>query len=64
MEVASRLRNLSLEQYQAAFRENAIDLGVLPDQTDQDLEKLGVVLGHAQIRADSDRVDAYPACRK
>jgi class 3 adenylate cyclase len=32
--------------YEAAFRENAIDVSVLPDLTDQDLEKLGVLLGH------------------
>jgi class 3 adenylate cyclase len=40
------LRSLGLEQYEAAFRENAIDFSVLPDVTDQDLEKLGVLLGH------------------
>ena len=40
------LRSLGLEQYEAAFRENAIDFSVLPDVTDQDLEKLGVMLGH------------------
>ena len=33
-------------QYEAAFRENAIDEEVLPDLTEQDLEKLGVLLGH------------------
>jgi class 3 adenylate cyclase len=46
MDVASWLRNLGLEQYEATFRENAIDFSVLPDVTDQDLEKLGVLLGH------------------
>jgi class 3 adenylate cyclase/predicted ATPase len=46
MNVASWLRSLGLEQYEAAFRENAIDRSVLPDLTDQDLEKLGVLLGH------------------
>ena len=46
MDVASWLRSLGLEQYEAAFRENAIDVSVLPDLTDQDLEKLGVLLGH------------------
>src|SRR6202040_3373160 len=46
MDLASWLRSLGLEQYEAVFRENAIDLGVLPDLTDQDLEKLGVLLGH------------------
>ena len=40
------LRSLGLEQYEAAFRDNAIDETVLPDLTDQDLEKLGVLLGH------------------
>src|SRR5215467_9758539 len=46
MELGGWLRSLGLEQYEAAFRENAIDLSVLPDLTDQDLEKLGVLLGH------------------
>ena len=46
MDSAVWLRSLGLEQYEAAFRENAIDLSVLPDLTDQDLEKLGVLLGH------------------
>ena len=46
MDVASWLRSLGLEQYEAVFRENAIDVSVLPEVTDQDLEKLGVLLGH------------------
>ena len=46
MDVASWLRSLGLEQYEAMFRDNAIDDSVLPDLTDQDLEKLGVLLGH------------------
>jgi class 3 adenylate cyclase len=46
MDVASWLRSLGLEQYEAVFRDNAIDDSVLPDLTDQDLEKLGVLLGH------------------
>ena len=46
MDVASWLRGLGLGQYEAAFRENAIDESVLPDLTDQDLEKIGVLLGH------------------
>jgi class 3 adenylate cyclase len=46
MDVASWLRSLGLEQYEATFRENAIDVSVLPDLTDQDLEKLGILLGH------------------
>ena len=46
MDVASWLRSLGLEQYEATFRHNAIDDSVLPDLTDQDLEKLGILLGH------------------
>jgi SAM domain (Sterile alpha motif) len=37
---------LCLERCEAAFRDNVIDETVLPDLTDQDLEKLGVLLGH------------------
>ena len=46
MDVGDWLRSLGLKQYEAIFRENAIDAEVLPDLTDQDLEKLGVLLGH------------------
>jgi class 3 adenylate cyclase len=46
MDLGDWLRSLGLEQYEATFRENAIDDSVLPDLTDQDLEKLGVLLGH------------------
>jgi SAM domain (Sterile alpha motif) len=46
MDVAVWLRSLGLGKYEGAFRENAIDVSVLPDLTDQDLEKLGVLLGH------------------
>jgi hypothetical protein len=34
-----------MSEYAQRFAENRIDLSVLPDLTDQDLEKLGVVLG-------------------
>jgi hypothetical protein len=46
MDLGGWLRSFGLEQYETAFRENAIDAEVLPDLTDQDLEKLGVLLGH------------------
>src|SRR6516164_904998 len=45
MDLGRWLRSLGLQQYEAVFRENAIDETVLPDLTDQDLEKLGVLLG-------------------
>ena len=46
MDVGSWLRSLGLGQYEAAFRDNAMDAEVLPELTDADLEKLGVLLGH------------------
>jgi SAM domain (Sterile alpha motif) len=46
MDVAGWLRDLGLERYEHAFRENAVDVEVLPALTDADLEKLGVLLGH------------------
>ena len=46
MDVGDWLRSLGLGQYETAFRDNRVDAEVLPDLTDADLEKLGVVLGH------------------
>ena len=46
MDVGSWLRSLGLGQYEAAFRDNAVDAEALPELTDGDLEKLGVLLGH------------------
>ena len=40
------LRSIGFGQYEAAFRDNAIDVDLLPDLTDDDLEKLGLPLGH------------------
>jgi len=46
MDVGEWLRSLGLGQYEAVFRDNEIDAEVLPELTDADLDKLGVVLGH------------------
>ena len=47
MDVASWLRNLGLERYEAAFRENDVSADVLHDLTAEDLEGLGVAtIGH------------------
>src|SRR5215475_2819793 len=46
MDLGGWLRSLGLGQYEAAFRENGIDLSILPELTDQDLEKIGVLLDH------------------
>ena len=46
MDISEWLRGLDLAQYGPIFRENAIDAEILPELTEADLEKLGVVLGH------------------
>ena len=44
-QIADWLAKLGMSEYAQCFAENRIDFLVLPDLTDQDLEKLGVVLG-------------------
>jgi len=44
-QIADWLEKLGMSEYVDRFAENRIDLSVLPDLTDQDLEKLGVLLG-------------------
>lgn len=46
MDVGKWLRSLGLAQFEATFRENGIDAEVLPELTEADLEKLGMLLGH------------------
>ena len=45
-DLAEWLRRYDLGQYAQTFAENNIDYSVLPDLTENDLEKLGVSLGH------------------
>jgi class 3 adenylate cyclase/tetratricopeptide (TPR) repeat protein len=45
MDVATWLRSLGLERHEAAFRDNLIDMDVVPELTENDLEKLGLALG-------------------
>jgi class 3 adenylate cyclase/predicted ATPase len=65
MDLAVWLRSLGLEQYEAAFRENAITEKVLPRLTAEDLKDLGVtIVGHRRVLLDaiadlrSDRNDS------
>jgi class 3 adenylate cyclase/tetratricopeptide (TPR) repeat protein len=44
-QIADWLEKLGVSEYAQRFAENRIDFAVLPDLTDQDLEKLGVLLG-------------------
>ena len=69
MDLGGWLRHLGLEQYEAIFRDNAINEKVLPRLTAEDLKDLGVVIvGHrrtlldaiAVLRADAD-AKAAPA---
>jgi len=54
MNVARWLRDLGLQQYQAAFRDNAIDDAVLLNLTAEDLKDLGVSLvGHRRKLLDA-----------
>jgi hypothetical protein len=54
MDVASWLRSLGLEQYEAAFRDNAISEKVLPGLTAEDLKDLGVsIVGHRRVLLDA-----------
>jgi class 3 adenylate cyclase/tetratricopeptide (TPR) repeat protein len=40
------LASLGLAEYAQSFADNAIDLSVVPDLTEQDLKDLGILLGH------------------
>ena len=54
IEITDWLRNLGLEQYAPAFRDNAIDASLLPSLTAEDLKDLGVTLvGHRRRLLDA-----------
>jgi class 3 adenylate cyclase len=46
VDIAAWLRDLKLEQYERVFLDNAIDTDTLPELSEADFEKLGVLLGH------------------
>jgi len=54
VDVAAWLKNLGLEQYETAFRDNAIDRDLLPSLTAEDLRDLGVsIVGHRRRLLDA-----------
>jgi class 3 adenylate cyclase len=61
-DLAEWLGRHGLDQYAQTFVENNIDYSVLPDLTEDDLEKLGVSLGHRKklLRA----IDAVRPARR
>jgi SAM domain (Sterile alpha motif) len=56
-QIADWFKKLGMSEYAQRFAENRVDFSVLPDVTDQDLEKLGVVLGDRRktLRAIANR---------
>jgi class 3 adenylate cyclase/predicted ATPase len=47
VDIAAWLHSLGMQQYEAAFRDNAIDAAILPELTADDLKDLGVnLVGH------------------
>jgi class 3 adenylate cyclase/predicted ATPase len=63
MDVGIWLRSIGLEQYEAVFRENEIEVDVLPELTEADLEKLGLPLGPRRriLKAIANLADAAKA---
>jgi SAM domain (Sterile alpha motif) len=57
-QIADWLEKLDLGQYAQRFADNGIDVSVLSHLTDQDLEKVGVLLGHRRKNTRAHR----PAC--
>ena len=62
MDIAAWLRGLGLEQYEPAFRDNAIDGAVLPRLTSDDLKDIGVAqVGHRRKLLDAIAALRVPA---
>ena len=54
MDVGAWLRNLGLGQYEKAFRDNSVDVEMLPRLTAEDLKDLGVAsVGHRRKLLDA-----------
>jgi hypothetical protein len=45
-DIAEWLTSLDLGEYAQRFADNAVDLSVIRDLTEQDLKDMGVLLGH------------------
>src|SRR5215211_1923384 len=61
--IAEWLGSIGLGEYAQRFAENAIDLSVIRDVTEQDLKDLGVLLGHRRkmLRAIAELDGVPPA---
>ena len=62
IDVGAWLRGLGLGQYEATFRENAIDEKVLPNLTAEDLKDMGIgIVGHRRMLLDAIAVQDHQA---
>src|SRR6476661_7775526 len=61
--IAEWLASIGLSEYAQRFADNAIDLSVIRDLTEQDLKDLGVPLGHRRkiLRAIAELDGLVPA---
>jgi class 3 adenylate cyclase/predicted ATPase len=61
--IAEWLASIGLSEYAQRFADNAIDLAVLRDLTEQDLKDLGIVLGHRRkiLRAIAELNEVAPS---
>src|SRR5262249_11845473 len=64
--IAEWLASIGLSEYAQRFADNAIDLSVIRDLTEQDLKELGVLLGHRRklLRAIAELDGVAPAPTK
>jgi len=64
--IAEWLESIGLSEYAQRFADNAIDLSVICDLTEQDLKELGVLLGHRRklLRAIAELDGVAPAPTK
>jgi len=62
-DIAEWLASIGLGQYAQRFADNAVDLSVIRDLTEQDLKDLGALLGHRRkiLRAIAQRDGVAPA---
>jgi len=62
-DIAEWLASIGLSEYAQRFADNAIDLSVIRDLTEQDLKDLGVLLGHRRkiLRAIAELDGGAPA---
>src|SRR6516225_4415013 len=62
-QIADWLKKLGMSEYAERFAANDIEIDILPELTDHDLERLGVLLGHRRriLRAIRELRDPAPA---